>query len=330
MNEILHKQTKENFENIFTNHWSAEQTREYLIKLHQDGEKFEQISAASQVMAKHSIKLPITKELQNQIIDNCGTGGDGSNSFNISTTVSILLSACGCFVAKHGNKSITSQSGSADMLEALGINLNLNIQNQADMLGDTGFVFMFALHHHPAMKHIMPVRHSIDHRTIFNILGPLTNPAGAKKHLIGVFDKRFIQNMTKALMLNQSSSAIVVSSKDGLDEVSISDITYACRLQDAQIDNFTIDPVKVGLKLYDKADIKGGTPQDNATITKDILAEKLHGAKRDIVLLNTAVALVADGKADNIKHGISIAQTNIANRKAMQKLEQIIDVSNSF
>lgn len=330
MNETLYQQTQTNFENIFSNNWSPKQTREYLVELYKRGETGEQIAVASRVMTQHSIKLPIAQELQNQIIDNCGTGGDGSDSFNISTTVSILLSACGCFVAKHGNKSITSQSGSADMLEALGVNLNLNIQDQADMLGDTGFVFMFALHHHPAMKHIMPVRHSIDHRTIFNILGPLTNPAGAKKHLIGVFDKRFIQNMTKALMLNQSSSAIVVSSKDGLDEVSISDITYACRLKDGQIDDFTIDPAEAGLKLYDKADIKGGTPQDNATITKDILAEKLHGAKRDIVLLNTAVALVADGKADNIKHGISIAQTNIANRKAMQKLEQIIDVSNSF
>ncbi len=330
MKKVLYRKTINDFENIFTNSWQAEQTRQYLIKLYQDGETFEQIAAASKVMSEHSLKLPIARELQNSLLDNCGTGGDRSDSFNISTTVSILLSACGCKVAKHGNKSITSQSGSANMLEALGVNLDLDISSQVDMLLHTNFVFMFAIYHHKAMKHIMPIRQSINHRTIFNILGPLTNPACVKKQLIGVFDKTFLSNITKALKLNQSTSAIVVSSKDGLDEVSISDITYACSLRNGDINSFVINPEKVGLKFWAKNDIKGGNPKENAKITKDILQGKTTGAKLDIVLLNCAVALVVDAKVDNINDGIELSKTSIYDGNASKKLEQIIDVSNSF
>ncbi|MBT4178796.1 MAG: anthranilate phosphoribosyltransferase, partial [Campylobacteraceae bacterium] len=177
MSNKIDTQIQEDFENIFSNTWDVETSKQYLVDMYTNGETAQQIAAAASVMRDHSIKLPISSSLKTQVVDNCGTGGDKSNSFNVSTTVSVLLSACGCKVAKHGNRSITSKSGSADMLEALGVNLDLDIDSQVNMLEQTGFVFMFAVNHHPAMKYIMPIRKSLDHRTIFNILGPLTNPA---------------------------------------------------------------------------------------------------------------------------------------------------------
>ena len=180
---------KMKFDDIFENRLPEDEVREFLIELYERGETSAEIAGAASAMRDHLIPLPIHYDLKEKIIDNCGTGGDKSNSFNISTTVSILLASCGSYVAKHGNRSITSKSGSADMLEALNIKLDLSLENSAKMLEDTGFTFMFAQNHHPAMKYIMPIRKSIPHRTIFNILGPLSNPATVSKQLIGVFDQ---------------------------------------------------------------------------------------------------------------------------------------------
>ena len=180
--------TKQKFQDLFDDKFSTKEARKFLIDLYSKGESAEDIAMAAFVMREHSIKLPISKSLQDKAIDIVGTGGDKSGSFNISSTVSLLLASMGLVVAKHGNRSITSNSGSADLLEALNINLNLSPENQVKMLEETGFCFIFAMNHHPAMKHIMPIRKSIEHRTIFNLLGPLTNPAGAKKYLLGVFD----------------------------------------------------------------------------------------------------------------------------------------------
>jgi anthranilate phosphoribosyltransferase len=330
MSNKINQQIKEDFENIFSNNWDTEKSKQYLINMYKNKETAQEIAAAALVMREHSIKLPIEDNLKPQLIDNCGTGGDKSNSFNISTTVSILLSACGCKVAKHGNRSITSKSGSADMLEALGINLDLDIQSQVKMLEKTGFVFMFAINHHPAMKHIMPIRKSLDHRTIFNILGPLTNPADVEKQLIGVFDKLFLPKMAEALRLIGTKKALIVSAKDGMDEISISDITYASSLEDGQIKDFIIDPKDFGLSLYDKKDIEGGDAKENAKITKDILYGNIDGAKLDIVLINTGASLWVDGKVDNIQDGIKIARETIKSGLAKAKLEEIIKVSNDI
>ncbi|MEA1914154.1 MAG: anthranilate phosphoribosyltransferase, partial [Campylobacterota bacterium] len=207
---------KMKFDDIFENRLAKEEVRKYLIELYEKGETAEQIAAAASAMREHLIPLNVPYGLKEELIDNCGTGGDKSNSFNISTTVSILLAACGSKVAKHGNRSITSNSGSADMLEALGINLALTLPKQIKMLEETGFVFMFAINHHPAMKFIMPIRKSIDHRTIFNILGPLSNPATVHKQLIGVFSKEYIPKIAKALTLLRAKRAMVVSSEDGM------------------------------------------------------------------------------------------------------------------
>jgi len=326
----MFEETQEKFRKIFTNSLDPDTTKEYLIKLYEDGETPEQIAAAASVMRENLIPLKVDDNLKDKLIDNCGTGGDKSNSFNISTTVSILLSACGAFVAKHGNRSITSKSGSADMLEALGVNLDISLENQVKMLEQTGFVFMFAINHHPAMKYIMPIRKSIDHRTIFNILGPLSNPAGVKKQLIGVFSKDYVPKIAEALSMLDTKKAMVVSSADGMDEISISDITYCALVEDGSYKEFVLDPKEYGLNIYPKSEIEGGNAKENATITYDILDGKIVGAKKDIVILNTAVALFVDGLVDSIEAGISLANETISNKKAIEKLNQIVKVSNSF
>jgi len=318
------------FDDIFENRLESDTTREYLINLYNRGETADEIAAAATAMREHMIPLTVDQTLQEKLIDNCGTGGDKSNSFNISTTVSIMLAACGCSVAKHGNRSITSNSGSADMLEALGVNLTLTTTKQIKMLEETGFVFMFAINHHPAMKHIMPIRKSIDHRTIFNILGPLSNPASVHKQLIGVFSKEYVPKIAEALTQLNTKRAMVVSSADGMDELSISDVTYCAFVERGQFSEFVIDPREYGFDLYPKEEIEGGDAKHNATITRGILDGSIRGAKKDIVLLNTAVALLVDGKVNSTEEGIEMAKDVINNGDAIKKLEEIVKVSNEI
>ena len=326
----MFKLAKEKFESIFENKISPDEARKYLVELYNRGESAEEIAAATKVMREHSIKLDIEDTLKEKLIDIVGTGGDKSNSFNISSTVSLLLPSMESFVAKHGNRAITSKSGSADMLEALGINLKLTPEKQSKMLQECGFTFLFAINHHPAMKYIMPIRKSLDHRTIFNILGPLTNPAGAKKYLIGVFSDKFLKSIVKGLSLLDTKNAVAVSSRDGMDEISISDVTYATILKDKKTTDFIIDPMEYGFKLAPKSAINGGSASENAKITYSILSGEEKGAKRDIVLLNAAMALVVDDKARDIKEGIEMAREAIESKRAFDKLQEIIRVSNSI
>ena len=323
----MFNRTKLEFEDIFDNNWDAKKTKQYLIDMYNRGETALEIAAAADVMREHCLILPIPFHLEEELIDNCGTGGDKSDSFNISTTVSLLICACGSKVAKHGNRSITSNSGSADMLEALGIDIMLDTKQQVKMLENCGFVFMFAVNHHPAMKHIMPIRKSIDHRTIFNILGPLTNPASVSKQLIGVFDKSFVPKIVEALSMIETKKALVVSSADGMDEISISDVTYATSLENGVLNDFIIDPREYGFDIYPKTEIKGGDAVQNAQTTKDILYGKIKGAKLDIVLINAGAALWVDGRVNNINEGIELARETINNGKAKEKLEEIIQAS---
>ncbi len=326
----LYDEAQLKFEQLFSNQLSEEEARSYLMNLHECGEKADEIAAAVDVMRLHSIKLEIPQSLQDRLIDVVGTGGDKSGSFNISSTVAILLASAGSVVAKHGNRSITSKSGSADMLEALGIRLDLDPARQVKLLEETGFTFLFAQNHHPAMKHIMPIRKSIPHRTIFNILGPLTNPAGVQKYLMGVFSRDYLSPVVEALKLLKTQSAIVVSSRDGMDEISISDITFASGLKGDQVKSFEIDPQEYGFKLAPQEAILGGEAEENAKITRDILENRLRDAKRDIVLLNAATALVVDERARDIKEGIEIANESLESGQASKKLREIIEVSQSI
>ncbi|CAM3510214.1 anthranilate phosphoribosyltransferase [Arcobacter aquimarinus] len=319
--------TKLKFDDIFENRLTQEEIREYLLELYERGETAAEIAGAASAMRDHFIPLPIHEDLRKKAIDIVGTGGDKSYSFNISSTVSILLAACGCYVAKHGNRSVTSKSGSADMLEAMGINLNLSLEATAKMLEETGFGFMFAANHHPAMKFITPVRKTIPHRTIMNILGPLCNPAGVTKQVIGVFDKNYINRIATALDLLDSKRAMILASNDGMDEISVSDVTYATLLTNGKIEDIEINPEDYGIPMASKEDIIGEGPEFNAKLTRDILSKKIVGAKLDIVLINAAAALIVDEKARDFKDGIDIAKAAIISGAAQAKLEQIIKVS---
>ena len=318
------------FDDIFENRLPEQDVRDYLIELYERGEEPAEIAAAATAMRDHMIPIVLEQSLQEKLVENVGTGGDKSNSFNISSTVSLLAAACGCIVAKHGNRSITSKSGSADMLEALGLNLELSVEQQVQMLEKTGFAFLFAQKHHPAMKHIMPIRKSIDHRTIFNILGPLSNPASVHKQVIGVFAKEFVPKIAEALTQLNTKRAMVVSSNDGMDEISICDITHCAFVERGQFNEFTLDPREYGLDLYDKSEIIGGDAKENAETTKGVLDGSITGAKRDIVLLNTAVTLLVDNKVNSTEEGIEMARDAINSGKAIEKLNEIIKVSNEL
>jgi anthranilate phosphoribosyltransferase len=324
-------EAKRAFEDLFNHKLDDKQMRDFLISMKLDeSTSIEEIAAAAAVMRSHAISLHVSDELKERLIDVVGTGGDKSGSFNISSTTSILLASCGAYVAKHGNRSITSKSGSADVLETLGIRLDLSLKQSSTLLQETGFAFMFAQNHHPAMKFIMPIRKSIDEKTVFNLLGPLTNPAGVQKFLLGVFDKAFVPKVAEALKLNSAKSAIVVSSRDGMDEISISDITYAALLKDGEIKSYEIDPSQYGINRAPFSAILGGDAGKNAKILTDVLSGSATDAQRDVVLINAANALIADGMARDIQDGLEIARDAIRSSKAKEKLKQIIEVSSKL
>lgn len=318
------------FEKLFSSKMNEAEARSLLIQIHNDGETTEEIRAATEVMRENSIKLTVDSSIQDTLIDNCGTGGDKSCSFNISTTVSIVLASLNCYVAKHGNRSITSNSGSADMLEALGVKLSLNLEQKRKILEDCGFVFLFAVDHHPAMKHIMPIRKSISHRTIFNILGPLTNPANAKRHLIGVFNYDFAKKMAEVLKSTGSTKGYVLCSNDGLDEVSVCDTTMATYFDEYGVKELEINPFEFGIKKATSTELLGGDAVCNAKITYDLLKDSPAGAKSDIVVINTAIALIAAGKARDTQDAVEMARMAIKSKIAFRKLEEIVKVSNSI
>lgn len=318
------------FDLLFQNRIDEDEARLVLIEMHKRGESEEELAAAASVMREHSIKVPLEKVLRDRVIDVVGTGGDKSGSFNISSTVALVLASLDCVVAKHGNRAITSNSGSADMLEALGINLNLDNLHQATMLEECGFTFMFAINHHPAMRHIMPIRRSIPHGTIFNILGPLTNPAGATKYLLGVYPQSFLNPIAKALSLLKSPSSLVVSSRDGMDELSISGVSDGVRVLGEEMETLEIDPEALGLKRYPFEAIKGGDAVQNAAITRAIFEGEEQGGKKEIILLNTAAALWVEGSARDLKEGVAMAKMAIESGRAKEKLAHIIHVSNSL
>jgi anthranilate phosphoribosyltransferase len=319
------------FERLFNHEMDDVQMREFLISMKLDeSTPVEAIAAAASVMRSHAIALPVAEELRPRLLDVVGTGGDKIGSFNISSTVAILCASAGAYVAKHGSRSVTSKSGSADMFESLGVRLDLNLEQSARLLEETGFTFMFAQNHHPAMKFIMPVRKGISDKTIFNVLGPLTNPAGVQKTMLGVFDKSFVPKIAEALKINGSTSAMVVSSREHMDEVSISDITYAARLDANGIKEFEIDPLTYGIKRAPLEAIVGGDANENAQILHDVFNNRAQPAQKDVVLINAACSLMVEGMARDIQDGLEIANEAILSGKAKARLEKIIKVSSSL
>ncbi|CAI6149968.1 MAG: Anthranilate phosphoribosyltransferase [uncultured Sulfurimonas sp.] len=328
---MTYERAKVEFTSLFNHEMNDTQMREFLVGLTLDkNTSVNTIAAAADVMRSFATPLPIQEETRQRALDIVGTGGDKIGSFNISSTVALLVAACGATVAKHGSRSITSKSGSADMFEALGVRLDLSIENSARLLEETGFTFMFAQNHHPAMKFIMPVRKSIPDKTIFNILGPLTNPAGVQKFMLGVFDKEFVPKMLEALKINGATSAMVVSSKEGMDEISISDITYGARLRNGIVHEFEIDPEACKIRKMPLKAILGGDAKENANILRQIFNGTSTDAQRDIVLINAAAALLVDGLVRDMQDGIEMAREALGNKRGNKKLKQIIEVSNKL
>ena len=326
-----YEESLKQFELLFNHQMSDEEMYALLSGLRLDENTDENtIAAAAKVMRSHSIPLHVSPSIKDKLIDIVGTGGDKIGSFNVSSTVALLVASAGIYVAKHGSRSVTSKSGSADMFEKLGIRLDLSVQNSAKLLEETGFTFMFAQNYHPAMKFIMPIRKSIPDKTIFNVLGPLTNPAGVKKTLLGVFDKSFVSKLAHALHVSDSTDALVVSSAEHMDEISISDITYAARLKNGSINEFIIDPLEYAIKRAPLSAIIGGDGDENAQILRDIFDNRATDAQRDIVLINAAAAFIVDGMARDFQDGLQIAKEQLLSGKAKAKLEQIIKVSSAL
>lgn len=295
-----------------------------LTALRIKGETVEEITAAARIMRQKATMINAPEG----VIDTCGTGGDMSHTFNISTAVAIVVASVGVPIAKHGNRSVSSRSGSADVLEALGVKIDLSPEKVERCLFETGFGFLFAPLFHPAMKYAIGPRKEIGIRTIFNILGPLTNPAGAKRQILGVFADRLTDPLAQVLGNLGAEDVMVVHGEDGLDEITISDGTKVSRFRDGKIDNFFLTPEDFGLKRSDVKELLGGDKDENAKILLQILKGE-KGPKRDIVLINSAAALAVAGRIEDFKEGVMIASEAIDSGRAMRKLEDIIKVTNS-
>ena len=303
------------------------QTASILVALRFKSETVEEIVACAQVMREKSTKIPIQLD---SLADTCGTGGDGAGSFNISTTTALLLAAGGYKIAKHGNRSMTSLSGSADVLEALGINLSLTPEQVATCIEKVGIGFLYAPVLHPAMKNVVPIRKEIAIRTIFNILGPLTNPAGAKTQIVGLYSPQLVSKIIRVLKELGARSAYVFSGFSGLDEVCIAGDTQVAHLNSlGNIHEFVFNAADYGFPLSSLEEIRGGSPVDNAKTTKDILSGALKGPKRDIVTLNAGFAIAAIEET-SLVNGFEKAQTLLDQGVGLDLIERLKSVSNSF
>ncbi len=297
-----------------------------LVALRLKGESVDEITAAAEVMRELAEKVTVDKKY---LVDTCGTGGDGANTFNISTASAFVVAASGAKVAKHGNRSVSSKSGSADVLETAGINLELNAQQVENCIENIGIGFMFAPMHHSAMKHAIGPRRELGIRTLFNVLGPLTNPAGAPNQVIGVFSKDWLVPLAETLKQLGSNHVLVVHSDDGLDEISISAKTNVAELKEDQIEIKEINPVNYGMELQNISNLAVDGVAESLKMMLSVF-DNNESAAKDIVCLNAGAAIYAAGLADSIKDGVIKAQETIASGAAKQKLEQLIQHSQSF
>ncbi len=298
----------------------------FLTALRMKGETPEEIAGCARAMRAHASKVVTS---QSPVMDTCGTGGDGISTFNISTVVAFVIAGAGVAVAKHGNRSVSSRCGSADVLETLGVRIDLGPEEIGRCLDEIGIGFLFAPRLHPAMKHALPSRREIGIRTIFNVLGPLTNPASASVQLLGVYDPELTETMAQVLSLLGSYRVLVVYGADGLDELSTTGINKLTQLYNGQITTYRLDPQQLGLPLAELAQLRGGLPEENASIVRALLQGE-KGTKRDIVLLNAAAGLLAAERAADFQEGLTIAAESIDSGRALNKLEQLIRLSQSY
>ena len=298
----------------------------FLVALRIKGETVDEITGAAEVMRELATKVDVDKT---NLIDTCGTGGDSSNTFNISTTSAFVVAASGARVAKHGNRSVSSKSGSADILEAAGINIELDAKQVTSCIENVGIGFMFAPMHHSAMKHAIGPRRELGLRTLFNVLGPLTNPASAPNQVIGVFDKKWLTPLAETLNRLGSKHVLVVHSEDGMDEISISAKTFISELKNNEINNYEISPDDFGIKNFNINDLSVENIDESLTMMKSVFDNNNNAAKA-IVSLNAGAAIYASGISDSIKAGVEIAINMIESGAAKKKFEMLIQHTQSF
>lgn len=288
-------------------------------------ETIDEITGCAAAMRDAAVKF----ENDLDLLEIVGTGGDNAHSFNISTTSALVIAASGIMVAKHGNRAASSLCGTADCLEALGVNIDLEPEKCRKLLDEVGFCFFFAQKYHTSMKYVGPIRKELGIRTVFNILGPLTNPANPQRHLLGVYDKSLAEPVAEVLMKLGSKRGMVVFGMDKLDEISLSSPTFICEYKDGWMKNYEITPEQFGFERCTKDDLKGGTPEENAAVTRAILSGEEKGHKRNAVLLNAGAAIYIGGKAGSFEEGIAMAAEIIDSGKAAAVLEKLIALSNS-
>ncbi|KAA5805665.1 anthranilate phosphoribosyltransferase [Thermoanaerobacterium thermosaccharolyticum] len=292
----------------------------YLIGLRMKGETIDEITGSAKSMIGNAVRLKLDSPY---VIDTCGTGGDGGRTFNISTAVAIITSSAGVKIAKHGNRAVSSKSGSADVLSELGVKIDLEPEITKKFIDDVGFGFLYAPKYHSAMKNVAPIRRELGLRTVFNILGPLTNPASVKGQVLGVYDKKLTHVLAEVLLKLGCERALVVYGNDGLDEITTTTTTTVSEVKNGTVIDYTIDPHDYGINLSKDTDINGGDSKENAKIILDIL-EGQKGPKRDIVVLNSAAALYVGKAVDNIKEGVMLAEHLIDSGAALGKLNEIL------
>jgi len=311
---------------VMSGELSPAQISGLLIALRIKGESIDEIAAAASVMRELSTKVHVNES--RHLIDTCGTGGDGIQTFNVSTTSAFIAAAAGAKVAKHGGRSVSSVCGSADVLECLGVNVNQTPEQVANCINKIGLGFMFAPNHHSAMKHAAPVRRELGIRTMFNLLGPLTNPAHAKNQLLGVFSANLTGKLAHVLKQLGSEHVMVVCGADGMDEISFTGDTYVAELKNGSVQEYTVNPKQFGMALHDLASIKVSDAQQSKAMLLDVLSGKT-GAARDIVLLNAGAAIYVAGLTPSLQDGIISAAEMLDSGKALQKLQDLVSLTNA-
>lgn len=321
---LTYLEAEEVMDEIMSGKATPVQMSAYLTALALKGETIDEITASAAGMRAHCIKLLHDMD----VLEIVGTGGDGSNSFNISTTASLVIAAGGVPVAKHGNRAASSKSGAADVLEALGVKITISPEKSQELLEKIGICFLFAQNYHIAMKYVAPIRKELGIRTVFNILGPLSNPAGANMELMGVYDEALVEPLAQVMANLGVTRGMVVFGQDSLDEISMSAPTSVCEIKDGKFTSYVLTPEQFDYERCTKEELQGGTPQENAEITKAILEGKETGAKRHAVCLNAGAALYIAGKAASIEAGVKMAEQLIDSGAALKKLEEFIQKSN--
>lgn len=322
--DLEFKEVQRVIEHITAGDATNAQIASFLTALRMKGETVQEITAAASVMKNRCITLNVKTP---EAIDIVGTGGDCTGTFNISTTAAFIAAAAGCKVAKHGNRSISSKSGAADVLEALGANINLSPSDNLTIFEKTGICFMFAPNYHPCMKFVADVRREISIRTLFNILGPLINPAHTEMQLVGVYDKKLVEPIAMVLKNLGIKRGMTYHGVDGLDEATVTGETFISEIKDSKINSYKISPGEFGIKTASLKDIQGGDTIENAKIIKDIFSGKETGAKRDIAVLNAALAIYITGNAKNINDAINLANSSIDNGLVQKTLDGFIALS---